>query len=115
MRNDDFARKLGENIQIVRKRLKLTQEHLADKAKISRMALVNYEGGRRTPPVDSCLKIANALGVTIDELVNTDMKAKYQKQYTATFSCIQLSTEDKKGMAHRIKKLGGTDVKLEEL
>lgn len=65
-----FTKKLGEKIQSVRRSLDLTQQELAEKAKISRIALGTYERGERTPPVDICLRIANALGISMDELLS---------------------------------------------
>lgn len=78
-----FAKNLGKSIQYHRELLKLTQGQLADKANISRMALVNYEGGRRTPPVDICLKIANALNISLDTLVSYN--PNYMEKYVDWF------------------------------
>lgn len=74
-----FAKNLGKSIQYHRELLKLTQGQLADKAKISRMALINYEGGRRTPPVDICLRISKALNISLDTLVG------YNPNYTEKY------------------------------
>lgn len=65
-----FTRNLGEKIQSVRRSLNLTQQELSEQAHISRIALGTYERGERTPPVDICLRIANALNISMDELLS---------------------------------------------
>lgn len=62
-------RVLGEKIRIYRKRAKLTQERLAEKAGLSVVFISLLENGWRTISVDSLLKIAKVLKVEIEELV----------------------------------------------
>jgi putative transcriptional regulator len=49
-------------------RCKLTQAGLADLAGITRVSVNAIEGGRMVPSVLLALKLAGALGVTVDEL-----------------------------------------------
>lgn len=51
-----------------RKRARLTQAQLAEKASVSALAYQRYEYGTRTPSVEVALAIANALGTTVEEL-----------------------------------------------
>jgi transcriptional regulator with XRE-family HTH domain len=60
---------LGDNLRNCRKRAKLTQERLAEKAGLSVVFLSLLENGWRTASLDSMLKIARALGVTLEDLV----------------------------------------------
>ena len=46
----------------------LTQAELADRAGITRVSVNAIEGGRMVPSVLLALKLAAALGVTVDEL-----------------------------------------------
>lgn len=57
------------NLAKVRKSKGLTQNELASKLKISQQHISSYERGQRIPGVDIAAKIADALGVTLDELV----------------------------------------------
>lgn len=47
----------------------MTQQELADAANINRVTIAKYETGQIDPTLDSARKMADALGVTIDELV----------------------------------------------
>ena len=46
-----------------------TQFRLAEKAKVSRSVIARFETGRTELSVDSLVKIADALGVKVDELI----------------------------------------------
>ena len=61
---------LGENIKLYRKKQKLTQVRLADKANISRSYLADVENNRYNPSVDTLKNISNALGINLNELLS---------------------------------------------
>jgi transcriptional regulator with XRE-family HTH domain len=56
---------IGENIRSIRVLRELTQEKLAEMAKLSRSSIVNFETGKRAPRVDDLESIAKALGVEV--------------------------------------------------
>lgn len=57
---------IGKKIRILRKTRGLTQQQLADKLKVKRATISNYEIGRRAPStVRELESIAKALGVDI--------------------------------------------------
>lgn len=61
---------LADNIKKYRKKLKLTQEGLSRKADISYNTVIKLESGGITDPrMETLKKLANALNVSIDELV----------------------------------------------
>lgn len=61
---------LAKNIKRIRKNKGLTQEKLARLADISNNTLVKIEMGMaKEPTITTMIKIADALGVSIDELV----------------------------------------------
>ena len=60
---------LGQNIKKVRKRLGLSQEHLAYKAGVSRSFMSDCETGRRNPTVEIISRLSAALEVQATELV----------------------------------------------
>lgn len=61
--------RLIDNLKAVRKARGMTQQELADAANINRVTIAKYETGQIDPTLDSARKMADALGVTIDELV----------------------------------------------
>ena len=52
----------------IRRMKGLTMKQVADMAKISEAAISLYERGLRTPNLSTAHKIADALGLTVDEL-----------------------------------------------
>lgn len=70
---------VGERIKSARQQWGLTQEEVAQKAGISRIALGNYERGERTPPIDIFARIANALHVSMDDLYGFNKPTKWEQ------------------------------------
>ena len=69
--NNNIRQKLGHRIKELRRKCGYTQEKLAEKAKIDYKYLQKIEG--RNPPavkIDTLHKIATALRVAINELVD---------------------------------------------
>jgi transcriptional regulator with XRE-family HTH domain len=64
--------KIGDSIKICRLKNKLSQDELAEKTNVSRKTICNYEQNRSIPPVDVAGRIAVALGVSIDELLDIE-------------------------------------------
>lgn len=58
---------VGMKIKEFRKNKKLTQQDLADLVGVKNSAISNYEQGTRIPKRDFLFRVANALGVSIDE------------------------------------------------
>jgi transcriptional regulator with XRE-family HTH domain len=72
----------GDRIREVRESLGWTQQVLADKAGLSKGFLSDVENGHRGISSDNLLKVANALGATLDYLTgNAEQSAPaHQKQ-----------------------------------
>jgi transcriptional regulator with XRE-family HTH domain len=62
-------RLLGEAIRAKRKKAGLTQEQLAEKSDLSTVFISRVECGKESPTVDSLMKIAKALAVSVRSLV----------------------------------------------
>ena len=60
---------LGKNIRKHRLMLGLKQAELAEKCDCSESHIGQIENGRGKPSLEMCVRIANALGVTIDQLL----------------------------------------------
>jgi len=62
---------MGRKIREERKRLKLTQDQLSEKAGISLSFLGHIERGTRKMSVDTLVKICAALNCSADEILST--------------------------------------------
>lgn len=49
--------------------MKLTQEELAEKLSVTRQAISNYETGKTQPDIETLIKIASILEVSVEELI----------------------------------------------
>jgi transcriptional regulator with XRE-family HTH domain len=63
---------VGENIKLYRKKAKLTQSELAQRANMSRSYLADVERDRYNPSVDTLKAIASALDVPVSVLLGED-------------------------------------------
>lgn len=59
---------IGENIKKIRKEKRLTQKQLGDKCGINEANIRKYENGKQNPKIETSIKIADALGVSLSEL-----------------------------------------------
>ena len=66
--NENFFKNLGINIKNKRRQLNLTQQELADRAKITLNHLGKIEVAYSKPSIDTIIKIADALEITVSEL-----------------------------------------------
>ena len=66
--------KLGDNIFKLRKDCKLSQEQLAEKVDVTRQTISNWELGETSPNHEQLKLLSKALNVSIDELLNNDIK-----------------------------------------
>jgi transcriptional regulator with XRE-family HTH domain len=53
--------------------MKITQEELAERARLTRNYIGNLERGEKSPTLDALEAIAEALGLTPSELIDTDL------------------------------------------
>jgi transcriptional regulator with XRE-family HTH domain len=63
---------IGDNIKFFRKKAKMTQVELAEKANISRSYLADVERNRYNPSFDTLKAIASALNVPISSLIGEE-------------------------------------------
>lgn len=66
--NKDFYINLGKNIKKRRKELGLSQQSLADKLNISLNFMGKIEVAFSKPSLDTLIKIADGLDITVSEL-----------------------------------------------
>ena len=63
--------KVGLKIKLLRTKLGMSQEVLAEKSSLSKNAIGAIERGTSSPTIDSLERIAKALTVSLPELVDT--------------------------------------------
>ncbi len=68
MKEDEFYKKLGKQIKLLRENAHLTQEKLAEKSGISLDYLGKIEVDINKPGLKTLLKISNALNLPIKKL-----------------------------------------------
>lgn len=71
MRLNDII-KIGDKIKIYRKQKHISQKKMAEILKIPYSTYSNYENNNRTPTADILKKIADALGITVNDLIKDD-------------------------------------------
>jgi transcriptional regulator with XRE-family HTH domain len=64
------SRHLAQNIENLRGKKQLSQQQLADIAGIPRSTLTNIESGAGNPSLSNLVKISEALGVSVEELLS---------------------------------------------
>jgi transcriptional regulator with XRE-family HTH domain len=64
--------KFNDNLQIIRREKKLSQEDVAEKLGISRQAVAKWESGITFPDIENLIQISELFCVTIDNLVKDD-------------------------------------------
>ena len=57
------------NLKVIRKQKGMTQEALSAFSGVNRVSIAKYETGKSDPSLETAVKLANALGVTVDELI----------------------------------------------
>ena len=65
------TRKIGMKIAVLRKAKDMTQLELADKMLVSYQAVSNWERGASMPDIGKLPELAEALGVSVDELLGS--------------------------------------------
>ena len=61
-----------DNLISLRKMNRMSQEELAERIGVTRQTLSKYETGESLPDIEKSRAIADAFGISLDELVNAD-------------------------------------------
>ena len=65
----DLKKNMAANLRQLRAKSKLSQEKLSEMTGISQQFICNIETEKVNPSIETMLKIANALGVKLNDLV----------------------------------------------
>lgn len=69
MQDTDFRKLFGSRLKSLRKQKRWSQKELAAKVSIRFQQLNKYESGLNSPPSEMLIKLADALGATVDHLL----------------------------------------------
>ena len=72
--------KTGDRIKEIREKKGMTQEQLAEKAKLSKGFLSDVENNKKNISSQFLLKIANALGASVDYLLSGESKKSIERE-----------------------------------
>jgi transcriptional regulator with XRE-family HTH domain len=89
---EELSTSLSQRISKLRKDLNLTQTQVADKLGITQPAYARYEAAQRKIPIDLMPNLANAFGVSVEDLLGISTKGKKrgpQSQLEKRFEDIQ--------------------------
>ena len=67
---------LGQNLKDIRIKNKYNQEDIAEQLGVTKQTISNWEKGKRTPDIDSLVKLANIYQVTLDSLIGIDKRTE---------------------------------------
>ena len=76
VKNKELLKALGERIRELRKQNKLTQEELSYKSDLMLSQIGRIERGETNPTISTLHVIADAIDVTLPELVNVQPEKK---------------------------------------
>lgn len=76
--------KLGENILKLRKQKGLSQEQLGEQVDVTRQTISNWELGETTPNPEQLKLLSKTLNVSVDELIDNDMKGILETKVSNT-------------------------------
>ncbi|MCC6724001.1 MAG: helix-turn-helix transcriptional regulator [Saprospiraceae bacterium] len=74
--NKDSGFCLSENLRSLRKRMKWSQEELADKVGLNRGNIASYENGTAEPKICNLVKIAHLFNISVFDLTHNSLKAE---------------------------------------
>lgn len=69
--------KFSENLKAAREAAGLTQKDLAEAAGLTEVSIWNYEAGKHEPQVSSLVKIAKALNLSVDVLLDYEASGEF--------------------------------------
>lgn len=76
--------KLGDNILKLRKQKGLSQEELGELTSVTRQTISNWELGETSPNPEQLKLLSNALNISIDELLDNEIKGELMKKVSNT-------------------------------
>ena len=83
---------IGENIRLLRKKHRLTQEQLAETLGVTPGAVYKWEAKLSVPDISLILELANFFDISVDALLGYDIKGKSRKEALSRIKEYQIRT-----------------------
>ena len=75
---------LGKKLQSLRKKLKISQEQLAEKLDVTRQTISKWELEETTPDIKQAQKISEFFKISLDELLDTNIRDEVVEKVSNT-------------------------------
>lgn len=80
-------------LKVFRKQAGFTQEDVAEKLGVSRQAVAKWERGETLPDIESCLKLSDLYGTTLDMLVRNMNEEIRADEGRHAFGCSRMNSK----------------------
>lgn len=78
-------------LKLMRTRMGMTQEEVAEQVGVSRQAVAKWEKGETLPDIESCVHLADLFGVPLDMLVRGLKEENQQDGSKQMFGCVKMN------------------------
>ncbi len=79
---------IGSKIRYFRTQKSVSQEDLAEAAEVSRVFISNIERGERVASLETIISIANALNVSVDDILGENLTARISSAFDQQFDIL---------------------------
>lgn len=111
-KNKSELLKFGERLRTTRREKGFTQDQLAELSDSSQRMIAHYESHIKRPPLDRVKALADALGITVDDLLGDSKPLKKKKNEDASYKIMKkvriierLPTRDQQAIFRLINSL----------
>lgn len=95
--------KFGENLKLIRKSKKMSQEDLAFKVGVSRQSVSKWETGESYPEMNNILELCKIFNCKINDIVHTNMSDLNSLDEEIKMNVVKLTKEKQKKMKYLSK------------
>ena len=96
------------NLKMYRVKAGMTQEEIAEKLGVSRQAVAKWERGDSLPDIESCIKLSELFGTTVDMLVrNMQVQARDDKDGKHVFGISKINDKGQITLPAECRKVFG--------
>lgn len=101
--------KFGDNLKLIRKNKKMSQEDLAEKVNVSRQSVSKWETGESYPEMNNILELCKIFNCKINDLVHEDMSDISSLDEEIIMKVVKLNEKKQKhvkALSHAISLIG---------
>lgn len=71
-----------DNVKRLRDEKRYTQAELGELVGVAQQVIADYEGGKYRPSIETGVRLANALGTTVEQLLDSNVSDKSEEENT---------------------------------